>query len=84
MKALMGIVLVLAGIVLGVYVGVWVMFVGGIVAVVEAIKADPVNSLGIAWGIVRIVFASTATVAIISFWLLALPGVALLKSYYKG
>ena len=58
MKTLIGIGLIILGIGLGLYVGLYLCFIGGIVAIVEAIKATPIESLGIAFGIVRIVFAA--------------------------
>ena len=54
MKRIIGILIAIAGIALGIYVGVWLMFIGGIVQIVNSI--NPTNGLGIALGIVRIVF----------------------------
>lgn len=54
MKKIIGILIAIAGIALGIYVGVWLMFIGGIVQIVNSI--NPTNGLGIALGIVRIVF----------------------------
>lgn len=54
MKKIIGILIAIAGIALGIYVGVWLMFVGGIVQIVNSI--NPINGLGIALGIARIVF----------------------------
>jgi hypothetical protein len=45
------------------YTGLWLMFVGGIIQIVDACKVTPTDSAGIAWGIVRIIFAVPA------FWL---------------
>jgi uncharacterized BrkB/YihY/UPF0761 family membrane protein len=53
-----GCLLILLGIALGLYVGLWLLFIGGIVQIVEAVKADPVSSWGIAFGIVRIILAA--------------------------
>ena len=55
---IIGIILCLGSVVFGLYMGLWVCLVGGIVMVVEAVKADPVNSMGIALGIVRVLLAS--------------------------
>lgn len=54
MKKIIGILVAIAGIILGIYVGVWLMFVGGIIQIVNSI--NPANGLGIALGILRIVF----------------------------
>ncbi|MGW8177499.1 MAG: hypothetical protein ACWGQW_01715 [bacterium] len=43
---------------LGLYVGGWVMFIGGIVQIAEAIKSNPVSGIDIAVGAVRIFGAS--------------------------
>ena len=54
MKKIIGILITIIGIVLGIYVGVWLMFIGGITQIVNSI--NPINGSGIAFGIVRIVF----------------------------
>lgn len=54
MKQIIGILIAIAGIALGLYIGVWLMFVGGIIQIVNSI--NPANGLGIALGILRIVF----------------------------
>jgi hypothetical protein len=54
MKKIIGILIAIVGIALGIYVGVWLMLAGGITQIVNSI--NPVNGLGIAFGIVRIVF----------------------------
>ncbi len=54
MKKVIGILIAIVGIALGIYVGVWLMFVGGIVQIINSI--NPINGLGIALGIARIIF----------------------------
>lgn len=54
MKKTIGILIAIVGIALGIYVGIWLMLVGGITQIVNSI--NPVNGLGIALGIARIVF----------------------------
>lgn len=54
MKKIIGILIAIVGIALGIYIGVWLMFIGGITQIVNSI--NPVNGLGIAFGIARIVF----------------------------
>lgn len=54
MKKIIGILIAIVGIALGIYVGAWLMFIGGIMQIVNSI--NPVNVLGIALGIARIVF----------------------------
>lgn len=57
MKVLLGLSLILLGAVLGLYVGVWVMFVGGIVDIVNAVKLPDVPAMGVAIGAAKIVCA---------------------------
>ena len=54
MKKIIGILIAIVGIALGIYVSVWLMLAGGITQIVNSI--NPVNGLGIAFGIIRIVF----------------------------
>ena len=54
MKKIIGILIAIVGIALWIYVGVWLMFVGGIVQIVNSI--NPINGLGIALGLARRVF----------------------------
>jgi hypothetical protein len=57
-KRVAGVALIAAGIILGLWLGVWVLFIGGIVAVVEGIRATPVDAMRIATGVLRILVAS--------------------------
>jgi len=77
-KVVFGILLILSGIILGLYVGIWLMVVGGIIQVVEAFQVDPVNSVGIAWGVVRVFFASIA--GWFASVVLIIPGVGLVSN----
>jgi hypothetical protein len=76
-KTLVGILLMFAGLALGVYVGIWVCFVGGIVDIINQIKAPDMSASIIAWGVVKILFTGLAG------WLAAavcwIPGLALLN-----
>lgn len=58
MKEILGALICLFGLALGLYLGIWVCFIGGIVQVVEAVKATPVQALGIALGLLRVACAS--------------------------
>ena len=57
---LLGIIFVIAGICLGAYVGFWVMFVGGIVEIINAVKAPVTNGSIIGLAILKILLASLA------------------------
>lgn len=67
MRKVLGVLIGLAGFGLAIYVGLWLMFVGGIVQVIEAAQEDPVPASEVAWGVVRVIFASAATVFTIYF-----------------
>lgn len=54
MKVIIGIIITILGIAGGIYVGFWLMFVGGICQIINSI--NPVDGLGIAIGIAKIVF----------------------------
>lgn len=61
---------------LGLYMGLWVMLIGGIVQIAEAVKDNPVSGLDILIGIARIVgagFVGWLTFFVISLitWLFA-------------
>lgn len=60
MKKFISILIVVLSILLGIYLGVWVMFIGGIVQIVNSI--NPLDAWGIAWGVCRIVFCELAAI----------------------
>lgn len=78
MKTTLGILLILAGIAAGLYCGLWWAFIGGICALIEAIKAPQLVALDVAISIVRILGA--ALIGWLSALVLIIPGVAFLKS----
>ena len=60
MKKIIVILIAIVGIALGIYVGAWLMFIGGIMQIVNSI--NPVNVLGIELGIARIVFCEIGVI----------------------
>lgn len=80
MKVL-GLVLIATGVLLGLYVGGWLMFVGGIVALVEAFKVSPIEALDVALAIVRIMLAGAA--GEIAAVVLLFPGAAMMATGAK-
>ena len=78
MKMILGLVLMVAGIALGLYAGLWWAFIGGIVDVIQEIRAPDLNAMNVAIGIAKVLFAGLIG------WLAAavalLPGYALVKS----
>ncbi|WP_311078097.1 hypothetical protein [Paenibacillus polymyxa] len=57
MKKIFSIVFFLLGIMSAVYVGFYIMFVGGMVGLIDAVRATTVNSYIITINIVKILFA---------------------------
>lgn len=78
MKKIFGLLLILTGIVLGFYVGVWLFFVGGIIQIIEAIRAEHLITMDVAIGIAKVMFASFC--GAISGYIFAIPGYAMLKN----
>ena len=78
MKTTLGLLLIVAGIALGIYVGLWLMFVGGIVGIIEQIRAPQIDALAIALYVVRILLATP--VGGISALALIVPGLAIARS----
>lgn len=76
MKQLIGLLLIIAGIFLGLYVGIGVCFVGGIIQLIQA--CWPIfNASGIAWGLAKILCSSLF--GGLSFVGLAVPGAVMLE-----
>ena len=78
MKLGIGILMVLGGIALGLYAGLWWAFIGGIVQIVDAVKATPVEALSLAFGIAKVVFAGA--IGMFSGMVLVLPGFAFISA----
>ena len=57
MRQLLGIGLIILGVILGLYLGVWVMLIGGVIQIAKSIQPE-VIATGIAWGVVRIILSS--------------------------
>lgn len=57
MKSIVGLVFVFAGILSAFYGGLWWAFVGGIVQVINAVRADVLVESQVAFGIAKIVFS---------------------------
>ena len=78
MKGLIGITLIGLGITVGLYVGIWLCLIGGIVQIIEQIKNPAgIEAMQIAIGIARIVCAGLA--GWVSAMILIFPGWAILN-----
>lgn len=78
MSKVFGVLSILAGIGLGAWLFFWVFVVGGIKQFVSGVTADPVNGSDIAWGVVRVFFASSLSGA--AAFILIAGGAALIAS----
>lgn len=81
MKAIIGFIMCVLGVFLGIYVGVWVCLVGGIVDIVNEVNTQiqasgPLDAMNIAIGVLKIMFAGVIGMA--SAFVLIIPGSALL------
>ncbi len=77
MKSVLGVLMVAGGILLGLYVGVWLMFIGGIVGVIEIFQSGNVQALPIAINVAKVFFATF--VGTLSAYLLVIPGLIMLS-----
>jgi len=78
MKTFFGIIIILLAVVLGLYVGVYLMFIKGLIQAIEAAKATPIEATGLAFGVARVIFS--AFTGWLSFFPGMLVGLALIKS----
>ncbi len=77
MKVICGILMVVAGMLLGLYVGGWVCFIGGIAGLITEVRADHVDAMRIAINIGKIFLAGLA--GWLSALILIVPGAALVN-----
>jgi len=75
MKQVFGFLLILVGIAFGLWAGIWWAFVGGIVQVIQEIRAPELSALGVAIGITKVLCAGligwvAGLVAIFPGWVL--------------
>lgn len=77
MKTVIGVLMCIAGVVLGLYAGVWWAFIGGIVDIVNEVKAVDTSAMNIAIGCAKVVFAGG--IGAFSAMILILPGAALVS-----
>lgn len=77
MKLLIGLLLIVAGLILGLYMGLWVMCIGGIIQIVQGIRAPEADMSMIAFGLLKFFLADL--VGFLSAILLILPGVAMIQ-----
>lgn len=77
MKKLLGLLMCIAGVCLGLYVGLYLCFVCGIIDLINQVRAPQLSASAVAWDIVRIMFAGFA--GYVSAFVLLIPGMSLLN-----
>jgi len=60
MKLTIGVLMIIGGVVLGAYVGLYLCLFGGVVQIVQSITAPAVDAVGVAVGIVRVLVTGVA------------------------
>ena len=76
MKNLLGLLMIIGGVALGLYVGLWLMFIGGIVGIIEIVQSGEIEALPIALNIAKVFFATF--VGTVSAYTLIVPGFLLM------
>ena len=77
MKTVAGIILIVVGVVFGIWAGFVWAFVGGIIDVITVIRAPEMVAMDVAIGIAKIMFAGV--IGGFAGLVLVIPGVAMLK-----
>lgn len=78
MKKIIGILLIIIGVLLGLYLGLWQMFIGGIIAIANAFDNGSLTGTLIAWNIVKIILATPVGGTV--FYILTVIGVLTMES----
>ena len=76
-KSFGGLLLIIADLIVGLYLGVWWAFIGGIIQVIEQVRADILVPSIVALGIAKILFAGC--IGMFSAIIFIIPGMILLK-----
>lgn len=76
MKLAIAILMLVGGIILGAYVGLYLCLYGGVVQVIQSAVMVPVDAVGVGVGIVRVLIAGIA--GWLSAFVLIIPGAAVL------
>jgi len=77
MKTVLGLALLVIGVAFGLYVGIWWAFIGGIIQIVEVLKAPEINSFSLAIGLLRVTSASL--IGSVSAIVFVVPAINLLE-----
>ena len=78
MKLFIGILGIILDISLGLYLGGYIMLIGGIVQIVESATSEDINALGIGFGVARCLFS--ALVGWLAVLIIGLPSLAVIQN----
>lgn len=78
MRQVIGCLMILAAVVFGLWAGLWWAFIGGIVDIVEQVRAPELSALAVALGVAKVFFAGV--IGWLAFAALFIPGMALAES----
>ncbi len=59
LRLITGLTIIVLGIALGFYVGIWWAFIGGIVQIIQEVQADVIDALAVACGVAKVLFAGS-------------------------
>ncbi len=76
-RHILGILLIICGIGIAGYIGIWWCFIGGIVQIIEQIRAPNLSAILVAIGVLKVFAAGFC--GIVSGIILVIPGVSLIK-----
>lgn len=71
-KKIAGLLLIVAGVGIGVYAGLVLAFIGGIVDVIQAVRAVDLDATAVAFGVLKILFAGF--IGAVSSFIFVFPG----------
>ena len=77
-KKIAGLLLIVAGVGIGVYAGLVWAFIGGIVDVIQAVRAVELDAMAVALGVLKILFAGF--IGAVSAFIFVFPGFSLYKN----
>lgn len=77
MKGFIGLLLIVAGVAFGLYAGVWWAFIGGIVQIIEQVRAPELSAMSVAIGVAKVFFAGG--IGAVAAFVCIIPGAAMLQ-----
>lgn len=69
-REIIGALIMIASVILGIWLSVWVMLAGGIIQIVNGVQTGIGSD--IAWGIIRILFSEIGSIPMIIGWVIGI------------